>query len=163
MLEVVGYIIGAMTLIAGVFINLVRRVDSTLLRAIGTIKDEFEFAYREFGTVTGEGRESERLKTCTRRMRRLHYSSLWDLLKLKIIEWILGKTILLVICIIVFVAISLVLGHTIFSENQLVLRFIFLVGIPFILFVVEVVFVGWVLKREGYLKRVIDRYEKQEY
>lgn len=163
----VGYVIGALTFITGVFTTLttlLRGVDSVLLKARATIKDEFTFAYRDFGnTVAAEGVKSEKLGMCVKRLRCLHYTSYFDLLKLRLIEWLLGKTPLFWISIVVLVIISLVLGRTVFNESEGSKRVIFLIIIPLILFVAQFFLSVWIFKREGYLNRVIERYKNVEY
>jgi len=164
MVAAVGYVIAGLTLFVGIFITLFRRVDDTLLKARSTIKQEFILAYREFGdTAAAEGTDSARLDMCVKRLRCLHYSSLWDFLKLKAIEWVLGLTVKLIICVIILVALSIVIGIFVLNENQSKLRFVFVIGIPFILFIGEMAFLGWILKRESYLNRVINRYKNLEY
>lgn len=161
---VLGYIIGALTLIAGAFTTLIRGVDTVLLKSRATIKDEFTFAYRDFGnTVVAEGVKSEKLDMCVKRLKCLHSVSYLDLVKLELIEWLLSKTNLFWISVVILVLISLVVGKTVFDEDEVAARYIFLIIIPIILFIVQALFLGWIINRERYLKRVIERYKNVEY
>jgi hypothetical protein len=164
MMEVVGWVLGGLTCIAGLFTTLIRGVDSTLLEARETIKDELTFAYREFGhTVAAEGVESERLDMCVKRLRCLHYVSYRDLLKLQVIDWLLGKPLLLWIPATIVAVISIIVGSFILNETHFIWRGILILVIPLILFIGEVIFLGGLIKSERYLKRVIRRYKNVEY
>lgn len=163
-MEVAGYIIAGFTFVVGLIIQLARNVDTKLVDAKGTIKDEFTFAYRELGTVAGgKDRESRMLDMCVDRVKRLHCSSPLDLLELKIIDWVLGKASLLVYSVIALVIVSLIVGHIEIPEKRGVLRLMSFVVIPCVLLFTQTLFMCWIIRKERYLKRMIERYKRSEY
>ena len=162
-MELIGYIIGGTTFVMGIVIKLVRSVNKSVLETQGTIKDEFEFTYREFATVAGESRESEKLGMSVGRIKGLYYHSQRDLLKIRILNWVLGKTWGCLVLIWIVVLISLGIGILVLDENQIVSRFIFLLGFPSVLLASELGLLGYILKGEKYLNQANEFYKKVEY
>jgi len=162
--SLLGYIIGGFSLLAGISVMLIRNVDSELLESRRTIKDEFIAAYREFAEITiGEGIDRDKLNTSIRRLKDLHCASHWDLIKVRIIEWLISKSFVLMMLVCCVVAVSLVIGHLGFNEDRIVCRVIFLNVFPFLLFVIQILYVAWMMKREQYLKRIKEAYKNLEY
>ncbi len=162
--SLLGYIIGGLSFLAGLCIMLIRNVDSVLVESRRTIKDQFINAYSEFADSTiAETIDVDRLKASIRRLKDLHCASHWDLIKLRIIEVLIRKSFVLMMFVWGLVAISLATGHLGFDENSTVCRFIFLVIIPAILLVIQVMYVAWMINREQYIKRVKDNYKNLEY
>lgn len=161
--SLLGYIIGGFSLIAGLSVMLIRNVDTELLDSRRTIKDEYIAAYREFAGTIGEAIDAEKLEMSIRRLKDLHYASPWDLLKLRIIEWLIGKSFLFMIVVCGFVAISLFIGHLGFDTSRTVCRVIFLNIFPLLLLAIQILYVAWMMKREQYLKRTKEAYKNLEY
>jgi hypothetical protein len=161
--SLLGYIIGGFSLIAGLAVMLIRNVDTELLDSRRTIKDEYMAAYREFADTIGESIDAEKLKMSVRRLKDLHYASHWDLLKLRIIEWLISKSFLFMVFVWGFVAISLFIGHLGFDINRTVCRVIFLNIFPLLLLAIQILYVAWMMSRERYLKRIKEAYNNLEY
>lgn len=166
-MEVIGYIICALTFILGLCIKLIRGTDSTLIKARETIKDQFVQAYREFGSVAGvsgeKGREVTMLDTSVNRLKRLHCASIADLLLLKRIEWVLAKNTKLVLLVIIAAICSVLYGRLFVGEGRVIMRNLFLVGIPSVVFLSQGVLFLWIIDKERYMNRVIERYKGGEY
>ena len=166
-MEALGYIICALTFVLGLFIKLIRGTDSTLVKARETIKDQFVQAYREFGSVAGvsgeRGREATMLNASVNRLKRLHCASLVDLLKLRRIEWVLAKNTVLVLLVIIAAICSVLYGRVFVGEGRALLRKLFLVGIPSVVFLSQGVLFLWIIDKERYMNRVIERYKGGEY
>ena len=106
--SLLGYIIGGFSFIAGLSVMLIRNVDTELLNSRRTIKDEYIAAYREFAENTiGEAIDTDKLEMSIRRLKDLHYTSHWDLAKLRIIEWLISKSFFLMVFVWGLVVISL--------------------------------------------------------
>ncbi len=162
--SLLGYIIGGFSLLAGLSVMLIRNVDSELLDSRRTIKDQFIAAYKEFAENTiGEAIDTDKLNMSIRRLKDLHCASHWDLIKLRIIEWLISKSFLLMILVWGFVATFLFIGHLGFDENRTVCRVIFLNVFPFLLLVIQILYVAWMVNREQYLKRIKEAYKNLEY
>lgn len=163
-MDVLSYVIGVLIVLVGIIISTFRRVEDILLLARTTILDEFTNAYREFGgTIIAEAVQLEQLTMSIRRLKCLHNSSHWDLLKIKAIEYILDLTVRFMITIIFIVSISLAIGTFTIDANQPFLKILFTLIIPFILLITELLFLGWIIKQESYLKRTTSKYKNLEY
>ena len=162
--SLLGYIIGGFSLIAGLSVMLIRNVDTELLDSRRTIKNEYIAAYREFAENTiGEAIDADKLNMSIRRLKDLHNASHWDLLKLRIIEWLISKSFLLMVFVWGFVAISLFIGHLGFDASRTVCRVIFLNVFPLLLLAIQILYVAWMMNREQYLKRIKEAYKNLEY
>ncbi len=160
MLASLGYIIGGLTFVLGLFIPLLRGVDSTVIEARETIKDELTSIYREYGSIlAAEAIEKGMFDLCVQRLRSLHYVAPRDFVKIRIIEWLMGKTLLLWLIVIIITAGSLVIGKSIVNEKQ----GIFLIAIPLFLFFLEAIVFVSIMKGERYLKRLIKTYKNLGY
>ncbi len=161
---IVSYIIGGFSLLVGILIMLSRKVDNELLAARETIKGEFLLAYNEFANnINGETIDTRKLENSTRRLKRLHYASHWDLLKLRIIEWLMSKSIILMLFVWISVACFLTIGHFAFDETQIVYKIIFLVALPLLLLGSQAIYLVWLVTIERYLKRIRIAYNNLEY
>jgi len=162
--SVLGYIIGGFSLLAGLSVMLIRSVDSDLLDSRRAIKDQFTAAYKEFAENTsGEAIDTHKLNMSVSRLKDLHYASHWDLIILRIIECLIRKSFPLMMLVWAFVAISLSIGHLGFDANRIVCRVIFLNIFPFLLLVIQILFVAWMINREQYLRRTKEAYKNLEY
>ncbi len=163
-MEIVGYILGGLNAIFVIIVAINRKIDDILLEARSMIKEEFKLAYHEFANTSAAGATNlERLDMSVNRLKRLHCASISDLLKIKSIEWCCNHIISFAIIAIIIITISISVGHFAIDESNNTLQILLIIVIPFILFVVNLVILGTILKNEGYLKRVIDRYKKLEY
>ena len=162
-MDTIGYIIVGLTFVMGIIIKLVRSVNKSLIETQTAIKDEFDFSYREFSTVAGESRESEKLKMSIGRIKGLHFHSQKDLMRTRFLDWVLSKTWAWLVLVWITVLISLGIGKIVLNEDQIVLRSIFLIALPSVLLASELRLLGYILKGEKDLDKTSDFYKKVEY
>lgn len=167
-METFGYILGALSLLIGfvhVIVGIIRNADILLIDARSAIKDELERAFECFldMAVSNDRHNRGEVEDCAKKCACLQYRFAHDVFKIEIAKWIFNFGVKLMIMIIIIVGVSIGIGRFVFDKDQESARLVFMVLLPFILFICQTFFLGLVIKVESYLKRVVDRYKRAEY
>jgi hypothetical protein len=162
-MELVGYIIAGLTALLGVIISIIARTDDKVLEARAIIKEEYCLAYKEFGEiVSSEAFNAQRFDAAIKRLSRLHIASPPDCVKIRIIERRISATVPVIILFIFLTVCSLAVGLKIDFKNE-TYKNIYIVLIPLILLFLELFYLGYILSRERFLKRLSINYKNLDY
>ena len=159
-ISLVTFIVNSVVGSIGIVINLTRDIGDHLLNAENTIKSEFENSYDEFR----ENISSSNYRESIRRLKKLHYATHKDIIKLNICEWISKKIPLIIVLLIILTLASVLIGnYAIEAESGKIWKIIFLLVFPAIVFLIEILIIPLILNFENYLKKLKNMYENIEY
>ena len=163
-MEIFGYIIGAINLILGLIIGIIRKLDDHLLKAKTSIEKEFFYTYKDFSSiVSSQTIDSTKEKMSINRLLNLHYVSIFDISKVNKIEFLMDKLLPFSIIEVVLVIMSLIIGNLLFNETQIYQKFIFIILIPILMLILQFIILYICISCEKYLKRLIKKYQDMGY
>lgn len=163
-MELIGYIVGGINLVVTIIITIYHRINSKYIEAKNSVKDEVRDAYSEFGKFRiSESQESGTLDLIINRIKKLHYSSICDLIKMSRAYSFLNKTTIFAFFFFIIVVISILIGKTNVNIQNQMLKSILIMWVPIIMFVLNFIILMVMLKIESYLTNVTDRYTSGDY
>lgn len=163
-MDVLAYIIGAISMILGIVVGIVRKIGDTLREAQDAIKEEYRLAYLEFGSVArSEDRVLENLEPPVKRLQSLHYVSHRDLLRLRIAERLVATARFFPVPAVVLPIVSIGLGMLALDGSAYRLRLLCLIVLPGVVMLIGVAFLCWLVCCENSLKHVAHKYTRREY
>lgn len=175
-MEILGLVLGSLNVVISAIVAIITKVNDRSADASTAIKKEVRCVYIQLGNTAAAAIADTELETggipdpnfqgveeAAKQIERLHCRSVLDLIKLNRIEWVSRRAITFVIFFIAIVIISIVIGLFVDKENQFALKVVFIIGIPIVFLICNLIFLGWIVNQMSYLKKVINEYENSEY
>ena len=178
-MEIAAYILSALNFVVGISAGIMIKVMVGRADAKSSIIKAFRKDYIDFGNIAAagfpagfpvSGLESggildfnvQGVEEAAKQIQKLHWCSILDIIKLNRIEWIFKWVSRPVFIIMVIAIISALYGAHGIDEKTIIQK-LFIIGIPGISFLVEVVFLLWIINTGNYLVSVKNKYENSEY
>jgi len=172
-MEIAAYILSALNFVVGISAGILIKVMAGRADAKSSIIKAFRKDYIDFGNIAAAGfpdLESggipdfnvQGVEEAAKQIQKLHWRSILDIIKLNRIEWIFKWVARPVFIIMVIAIISALYGAHGIDEKTITQKLL-IIGIPGISFLVEVVFLLWIINTGNYLVSVKNTYDNSEY
>lgn len=174
-MEIAAYILSALNFVVGISAGILIKVMVGRADAKSSIIKAFRKDYIDFGNIAAAGFPDSDLESggipdfnvqgveeAAKQIQKLHWRSILDIIKLNRIEWIFKWVARPVFIIMVIAIISALYGAHGIDEKTITQKLL-IIGIPGISFLVEVVFLLWIINTGNYLVSVKNTYDNSEY